>query len=435
MKTLHKIIIGDSRCMDEVADESVHLVITSPPYWQLKDYGNEKQIGFNDTYEEYINNLNLVWNECHRVLHKGCRLCINIGDQFARSVYYGRYKVIPIRTEIIKFCESAGFDYMGAIIWQKVTTCHTTGGATVMGSFPYPRNGIIKLDYEFILIFKKYGAAPTVNNDIKEQSKLTQEEWNQYFYGHWNFPGEKQNKHLAMFPEELPKRLIKMFSFVGDTVLDPFLGSGTTSLAAKNMYRNSIGYEINERFLPIIKEKTGAKQLTIFNKATFDVIKQKDLDVDFGEKINELPYIFKDPVKFDKKIDPRKLKFGSKIDESPSEREKYYIVKEIISPELLILNNGLRIKLIGIKENLEKKEEAIKFLENKTIGKKVYIKFDATKYDNENNMLCYLYLWNKTFLNAHLIKNNLVDVDISFNYKYKSKFLNLQNHVVQGKKT
>jgi len=434
LKTLHKIIIGDSRCMNEVADESVHLVITSPPYWQLKDYGNEKQIGFNDTYEEYINNLNLVWNECHRVLHRGCRLCINIGDQFARSVYYGRYKVIPIRTEIIKFCESVGFDYMGAIIWQKVTTCHTTGGATVMGSFPYPRNGIIKLDYEFILIFKKYGVAPTVNSDIKEQSKLTQEEWNQYFYGHWNFPGEKQNKHLAMFPEELPKRLIKMFSFVGDTVLDPFLGSGTTSLAAKNMNRNSIGYEINEKFLPVIKEKVGAKQLTIFQEATFDIIKQRELNVNFEENINKLPYIFKDPVKFDKKIDPKKLRFGSKIDESPSEREKYYVVKEIISPELLVLNNGLKIKLLGIKENLEKREEAIKFLEQRVIGKKVFMRLDTIKHDKENNILCYLYLWNKTFLNAHLIKNNLVDVDATFNYKYKSKFLNLQNHTVQGEK-
>ena len=420
--------------MNEVADESVHLVITSPPYWQLKDYGNEKQIGFNDTYEEYINNLNLVWNECHRVLHRGCRLCINIGDQFARSVYYGRYKVIPIRTEIIKFCETVGFDYMGAIIWQKVTTCHTTGGATVMGSFPYPRNGIIKLDYEFILIFKKYGVAPTVNSDIKEQSKLTQEEWNQYFYGHWNFPGEKQNKHLAMFPEELPKRLIKMFSFVGDTVLDPFLGSGTTSLAAKNMNRNSIGYEINEKFLPVIKEKVGAKQLTIFQEATFDIIKQGELNVNFEENINKLPYIFKDPVKFDKKIDPKKLRFGSKIDESPSEREKYYVVKEIISPELLILNNGLKIKLLGIKENLEKREEAIKFLEQRVIGKKVFMRLDTIKHDKENNILCYLYLWNKTFLNAHLIKNNLVDVDATFNYKYKSKFLNLQNHAVQGEK-
>ncbi len=233
------IILGDSRNMSELKDESVHLVVTSPPYWQLKDYGNGNQIGFNDSYEDYINNLNLVWKECYRVLYKGCRLCINIGDQFARSVYYGRYKIISIREKIIRFCETIGFDYMGAIIWQKVTTCNTTGGATIMGSFPYPRNGIIKLDYEFILIFKKLGDPPKVSRDIKEKSKLTAEEWNEYFYGHWNFPGERQDKHLAMFPEELPKRLIKMFSFVGDTVLDP-LGSGTTCLAAKNLNRNSI---------------------------------------------------------------------------------------------------------------------------------------------------------------------------------------------------
>lgn len=155
MNSKHLIINGDSRYMGELNDESVHLVITSPPYWQLKDYGTKDQIGFNDSYESYINNLNLVWKESFRVLHNGCRLCINIGDQFARSVYFGRYKAIPIRTEIIKFCETIGFDYMGAIIWQKVTTTNTTGGATVMGFFPYPRNGILKLDYEFILIFKK----------------------------------------------------------------------------------------------------------------------------------------------------------------------------------------------------------------------------------------------------------------------------------------
>ena len=100
MKSSHKIIIGDSRNMNIIQDRSVQLVITSPPYWQLKDYGNDHQIGFYDSYEEYIKNLNLVWNECYRVLENGCRLCINIGDQFARSVYYGRYKIIPIRTEI-----------------------------------------------------------------------------------------------------------------------------------------------------------------------------------------------------------------------------------------------------------------------------------------------------------------------------------------------
>lgn len=427
MKTHHKIIIGDSRWMKEVPDEFVHLIITSPPYWQLKDYGNGKQIGFNDTYEEYINNLNLVWNECHRVLHKGCRLCVNIGDQFARSLYYGRYKVIPIRTEIIKFCESAGFDYMGAIIWQKVTTCHTTGGATVMGSYPYPRNGIIKLDYEFILILKKYGNHPEVGKEIKEQSRLTDKEWNQYFTGHWNFPGEKQDKHLAMFPEELPRRLIKMFSFVGDTVLDPFLGSGTTSLSAKNLNRNSIGYETNEDFLPTIKEKLGIKQSTIFQDVTFEIIGQQELNIDFKEEIKKLPYIFKDPIKFDRKVDPKKLRFGSKIDNSHSEREMYRIVKEIISPEMLVLNNDLTIRLLGIKEITKKNGEAVQFLTEKTKGQKVFLRFDdGIKYDERNNLLCYLYLCNKTFLNAHLIKNGLVEVDTTFDYKYKSKFIALK---------
>jgi len=423
MKTTHKIIIGDSRRMKEVPDESVHLVVTSPPYWQLKDYGGERQIGFYDSYEEYINNLNLVWNACHRVLHKGCRLCINIGDQFARSVYYGRYKVIPIRTEIIKFCESAGFDYMGAVIWQKITTTHTTGGATVMGSFPYPRNGILKLDYEFILIFKKYERPPKVAKEIKEKSKLTHAEWNQYFTGHWNFPGEKQDKHLAMFPEELPRRLIKMFTFVGDTVLDPFLGSGTTSLAAKNLSRNSIGYEINNDFLPIIKEKLGLKQSTIFQDVTLEIVKQEELKRDFKEEIEKLPYIFKDPIKIDKKLDPRKLRFGSRIDNSYSEREEYHSVKEIVSPEILILNNGLKIRLLGVKENIEKNSEAIRFLREKIRGQKVFLKFDTVKYDEDNNLLCYLYLENKTFINAHLIKNCLADVDVTHSYKYKDKFL------------
>ncbi len=417
------IIIGDSRRMDDLKDESVHLIITSPPYWQLKDYGNGSQIGFNDTYEDYINNLNLVWKECYRVLHKGCRLCVNIGDQFARSVYYGRYKIIPIREEIIKFCETIGFDYMGAIIWQKVTTCNTTGGATVMGSFPYPRNGIIKLDYEFILIFKKLGDPSKVSREIKEKSKLTTEEWNEYFYGHWNFSGEKQDKHLAMFPEELPKRLIKMFSFVGDTVLDPFLGSGTTCLAAKKLGRNSVGYEVNKDFLPVIREKLKISR----DEKDFKIIIQQNKEIDYSKEINGLPYVFKDPVKFDKKIDPRKLKFGSKIDNGSShQRETYYTVKEVVNPEVLILNNDLKVRLIGIKEKKEINGQALQFLRAKLKGEKVFLKFDTVKYDGSGTLLCYLYLKNKTFINAHLIKNKLAQVDFSLNFKYRDRFLAMQ---------
>lgn len=412
--------------MSELANESVHLVVTSPPYWQLKDYGNGSQIGFDHSYEDYINNLNLVWNECNRVLHKGCRLCINIGDQFARSVYYGRYKVIPIRTEIIKFCETIGFDYMGAVIWQKVTTCNTTGGATIMGSFPCPRNGILKIDYEFILIFKKQGVSPSVGAPIKEKSKMTIDEWNEYFAGHWNIPGEKQNGHLAMFPEEIPRRLIKMFSFVNDTILDPFLGSGTTSLAARNLERNSVGYEINAEYIPIINEKLGLKEKRFFDdEVRIELAQNREDEIDWKEEIKKLPYIFKDPVRFDKKIDPRKLQFGSKINNGSQNREKYCRVKEVLSPEELVVGDGLRVRLLGVKEKPEKHKEAIEFLRDKTDGQNVFMKFDAVKHDDKNHLLCYLYLQNKTFINAHLVREGLVSIDTETDFKFKKKFMRL----------
>ena len=252
-----RVIFGDARSMDHVADASVQLVVTSPPYWQLKDYGSDAQLGFAHSYEDYINQLNLVWSECHRALAPGCRLCVNIGDQFARSAYYGRYKVIPIRTEIIRFCETVGFDYMGAIIWQKVTTTNSSGGGAVMGSYPYPRNGVVKLDYEFILLFRRLGRPERIDGERKKASAMTLQEWNSYFSGHWNFPGQRQDLHLAAFPEELPRRLIKMFSFDGETVLDPFLGSGTTSVAAARLGRESVGYEVNPDYGSVIRERLG----------------------------------------------------------------------------------------------------------------------------------------------------------------------------------
>ncbi len=155
MKPWAKIIIGDSRELIEIENESIELIITSPPYWHIKDYGVPGQIGYGQTLHEYLKDLYRVWEECFRVLKPGRRLCINIGDQFARSVIYGKYKVIPLHAEIILQCEKIGFDYMGAIIWQKKTSMNTTGGANVMGSYPYPPNGMIEIDYEFVLIFKK----------------------------------------------------------------------------------------------------------------------------------------------------------------------------------------------------------------------------------------------------------------------------------------
>lgn len=422
--TEHKLVIGDSRNLSHIPDKSVHLIITSPPYWQLKDYGSSNQIGFHDSYECYINNLNMVWSECNRVLHDGCRLCINIGDQFARSVYYGRYKVIPIRTEIIRFCETLGMDYMGAIIWQKQTTMNTSGGGAVMGSFPYPRNGILKIDYEFILVFKKQGKAPTPSAEQKKLSEMTKEEWNTYFASHWTFGGAKQDGHIAVFPEELPHRLIKMFSFAGETVFDPFMGSGTTALAARNLQRNSIGYEINPDFFTYYKQKVDSA--LPFNDAIC-LYEEDSSVIDNEDLLSKLPYRFVDPHKMDSKIDVKKLQFGSKIDKDSKEREEYFTVKSVIAPNMVVLSNGLTVRLIGIKERVGVNGGAAKFIIEKTKGRRVFLRYDSQKYDSDNVLLGYLYLDNKTFINAHLLKHGLADVDCSIEFKYQKKFEKLVN--------
>jgi len=261
---------------------------------------------------------------------------------------------------------------------------------------------------------------------------MTKEEWKEYFSGHWNFGGARQDGHIAMFPEELPRRLIKMFSFVGDTVLDPFLGSGTTSLAAKNLNRNSVGYEMNPEFIPFIKRKLDIDQSDIYD-SKYEFLTQQNIKTDYKNDINNLPYIFKDFHSFDKKTDPKKLQFGSKIDNNSGSREEYFSVKEIISPEIIILNNGLKIRLIGIKEDNYQNGNAKEFLHKKFANQKIFLKYDKIKHDDENNLLCYVYLKNKTFINAHLIKNGFAFVNKEMNFKYKNKFIKLEEEYVQSK--
>jgi DNA modification methylase/endonuclease YncB( thermonuclease family) len=432
MKTHHHIIIGDSRRMDSVRDASAQLVITSPPYWQLKDYGADGQIGFDDTYEAYINNLNLVWQECERVLSPGCRLCINIGDQFARSVYYGRYKVIPIRTEIIRLCETMGMDYMGAVIWQKVTTTNTTGGATIMGSFPYPRNGILKLDYEFILIFKKLGEAPRPEAHTRDEAKLTTEEWNTYFAGHWNFPGEKQEGHIARFPVELPHRLIRMFSFPGETVLDPFAGSGTTNVAAARLNRNSIGVEINPEFAALATRRLESEKSLILNFATSVAQESPLRSGDITALHSKLPYVFEDKVKMGKKTDPRKRLFGSKITGKEENGKQDFRVSRIISGNEIELEGGQVVRLLGVAPYATKGREAIDFLCGIFKGQRVMLKFDNEKYDPSGRLLAYVYLANKTFVNGHILKQGLAKLDTTVEF---SKREALKKYIEKGRIT
>ena len=408
MSNQAKIIIGDSRVMKEVKGETVDLIVTSPPYWHIKDYGVPGQIGYGESLHEYLRNLYYVWSESYRVLKKGRRLCINIGDQFARSIIYGRYKVIPIHAEFIAQCEKIGFDFMGSIIWQKKTTMNTTGGANVMGSYPYPPNGIVEIDYEFIHILKKPGRGDTISRDIKEASKLSKEEWKEYFSGHWHFGGARQIEHEAMFPEELPRRLIKMFTFVGDTVLDPFLGSGTTAKVALELKRNTIGYEINEKFLKIIKEKIGMEE-SLFKFSDIQILKG-------GGKIAELPKIDYIPriQNAIPQIDPRKFNFKG---------DRLYKVVRIINENMIMLNTGLIVKFLGVK--IDKKDDTVHYLKNYILGKNIFLKLQNGKVVSENTIMAYVYLKNKIFVNTYLIKSGLASPDFSISHKFKNKFIQL----------
>lgn len=402
-----KIVLGDSREMGEVAAGAVDLVVTSPPYWHIKDYGISGQIGFGQNLHAYLKDLYCVWQECFRVLRPGGRLCVNVGDQFARAAVYGRYKIIPLHAEIIGQGEELGFDFMGAIIWQKKTTMNTTGGATIMGSYPYPPNGLVEIDYEFILIFKKPGPAKKVAKDIKEASKLTKEEWKEYFSGHWHFGGARQLGHEAMFPEELPRRLIRMFTFVGDTVLDPFLGSGTTVKAALELGRNGVGYEINESFMEIIQEKLELKKAQpLF--ASIHIIRKK-------EDIKDIALLEYNP-----RIQDSQLVISHTSQSNKS--QQLHKVIAIQDEKTILIDNGNLVTFLGV--HIDKRDETKKYLQNYILGKSIILK-DTIDIGTDGNVSAYIFLKNRIFINAYLIKSGLASPDFNVDHRYSQKFRQL----------
>lgn len=412
--TTHTVIIGDARSMGHVEDASVHLVLTSPPYWQLKDYGDARgQLGYHQTYEQYLAALAAVWGECARALHPGCRLVINIGDQFARAADYGRFRVIPIHADIIRACASLELDFMGSIIWQKVTTCNTTGGGAVMGSFPYPRNGIAKMDYEHILLFKKLGTAPKVESHLKEEARLTTEEWKEYFNGHWCFPGARQEEHIAVFPPELPRRLIRMFTFPGETVLDPFLGSGTTSAVARELGRSSVGYEIHAEFLPLIREKIGFGG-------------QKDLfrgDDEFEVVEDATPGDVSSVVEREENDDSVRTRggYGSVVRKGDARhREAYSRVRDVLDVTTFRLDSGVELRLAGVCPN-ERSDEGVRFFREMVRGKQVYV-----CHESGEESRVYLHLKNRTCVNSKLIRSGLADADASYEYRLRDRYLRYQ---------
>jgi modification methylase len=255
--TYHILVEGDGRDLSFLPDESVHLVVTSPPYWNLKRYNeHDLQLGHIDDYEEFLDSLNRVWSECLRILVPGGRLVCVVGDVCLSRKEYGRHLVMPLHSDISVACRKIGFDNLNPIIWHKISNANyeVSNGSKFLGK-PYEPNAIIKNDIEFILMQRKPGGYRKPTERQRDLSRIDKKEFDLMFQQIWTIPGASTKQHPAPFPIDLANRLVRMFSFHGDTVLDPFCGSGTTMLAAMRSNRNSIGVEIDHRYCESIMQR------------------------------------------------------------------------------------------------------------------------------------------------------------------------------------
>jgi len=270
--TSHTLNRGDARAMSELAPGSVHLVLTSPPYWTLKEYRDiEGQMGHIDDYDEFLTELDKVWAHCFRALVPGGRLICVVGDVcLSRRKNNGRHTVVPLHASIQEHCRKLGFDNLAPIIWHKIANAvyEVDTGGGFLGK-PYEPNSVIKNDIEFILMERKPGGYRTPDVATRVLSVISAENHREWFQQIWSgLTGASTRYHPAPYPAELAARLIRMFSFVGDTVLDPFLGTGTTTVAAAKVGRNSIGFEVDSHYFEAARKRIVEETSSLFSIAS-----------------------------------------------------------------------------------------------------------------------------------------------------------------------
>ncbi len=272
--TTHRLVQGDSRHVPFITNESVHLAVTSPPYWTLKRYNeNPNQLGHVVDYETFMSELGQVWKEMHRILVPGGRLVCVVGDVCLSRRNFGRHVVFPLHSDIAVICRKLGFDNLNPIIWHKISNANyeINNGSKFLGK-PYEPNAIIKNDIEFILMQRKPGGYRQPTERQRKLSMISKEEYGKWFQQFWNITGASTREHPAPFPLELAYRLVRMFSFSGDTVIDPFCGSGTTMVAAMKTGRNSIGIDIDPEYCKMTEERLRKENSDMFSSATLEFI-------------------------------------------------------------------------------------------------------------------------------------------------------------------
>lgn len=291
--TIHKLVQADARNIDFIPDESVHLVVTSPPYWKLKRYNDHPaQLGHIEDYEVFLSQLNQVWQQSYRVLVPGGRMVCVVGDVCLSRREFGRHVVMPLHSDIAISCRKIGFDNLNPIIWYKISNAsyEISNGSKFLGK-PYEPNAIIKNDIEFLLMQRKPGGYRKPTEDQRNASKIAKVDFDAWFRQIWDLPGASTRNHPAPFPYELAYRLIRMFSFSGDTVLDPFCGTGTTMIAAAATGRNSIGIEVDAEYCRLAAKRLKDETSHLFSKA--QLVFQKLLPGDAATpQLHEAPELY-----------------------------------------------------------------------------------------------------------------------------------------------
>ncbi len=255
--THHRLVLGDARRMDDVPDKSVHLVVTSPPYWTLKPYPDrDGQLGAVADYEAFLCELDRVWQQAFRILVPGGRLVVVVGDVCLSRRQFGRHVVFPLHASIQEHCRALGFDNLAPIIWHKIANAkfEVENGSSFLGK-PYEPNAVIKHDIEYVLFQRKPGGYRRPSLAARVLSVISEGAHRQWFQQIWDIGGASTREHPAPFPLSVAERVVRMFPFVGDTVLDPFMGTGTTNRAAQLWGRNSIGYEIEPAYVQIARQR------------------------------------------------------------------------------------------------------------------------------------------------------------------------------------
>ncbi len=421
----HRIFIGDSRLMPEIENDSVQLIIASPPEWKPKPFERPSNIGQSKKVETYIKSLYLVWKECFRVLSPGCIMCIHVSPTIESALSIRKFQESPAMI-FERDCLSLGLERRPYIFRV------TENAKSFDMSARMPRECMVQPSTDTILVFAKPGSAAAPAEHEKEKSKLSDRECKRYFNSNWTFPDNMENnKAWNPFTEEIPKRLIKMFTYIGETVLDPFAGEGTTCSTARDCGRSSIGYEINPKMEQMIRDRiTGGQKMKSFSCENIGRRKKTAIDRLLAGQESEADHAeINEPAAVPEQItehvpDVEKPAAGKTIK-----------ISSVYGMDTIVAEDGSEIRLIGLENpsafysrNRGIYRQALNFIERETSDRTAFLsRKGISKKSKVPDNAYYIEFESGTTLNEALIKNGYALSDRELKHELKDRYNSLED--------